>query len=46
MEFDKKMPIENIEADQTQGRFFKEKLSEELNPKNRLYQLRSLIGKS
>ena len=44
MEFDKKMPIENIEADQTQGRFFKEKLSEELNPKNRLYQLRSLIN--
>ena len=38
------MPIENINSSQNQGRFFDDKLSTKLNPKNKLYKLRDLIN--
>lgn len=38
------MPIENIEKSQRQGQLFGYKLTEELNPNNKLYKLRSLIN--
>ncbi len=37
------MPIDNLADSQNQGRLFEELLSRKLNPKNKLYQLRSLI---
>ena len=43
MDFDK-MPIENITRSQKQGKLFGYKLSEELDRKNKLYQLRELIN--
>lgn len=38
------MPIENIEHNQRQGRLFYDKLSNELNPKHKLYKLKELIN--
>ena len=38
------MPIENITRSQKQGKLFGYKLSEELDRKNKLYQLRELIN--
>jgi|GEM_PF-5543071 len=38
------MPIENLPKSQKQGQLFKNKLSEQLNPKNKLYKLRELIN--
>lgn len=38
------MPIENIEHSQRQGRLFYDKLSNELNPKHKLYKLKGLIN--
>lgn len=38
------MPIENIEKSQRQGQLLDYKLTEELNPNNKLYKLRSLIN--
>ena len=43
METSRKMPIKNIEESQRQNRLMMDKLSEELNPKNKLYKLRSII---
>ena len=37
------MPIKNIPLSQTQQKIFAYKLKDELNPKNKLYKLRSLI---
>ncbi len=37
------MPIDNLADSQNQGRLFEELLSRKLNPKNKLYQLRSLV---
>lgn len=37
------MPIDNLASSQNQGRLFEDLLSRKLNPKNKLYQLRSLI---
>ena len=37
------MPIKNIPLSQTQQKIFACKLKDELNPKNKLYKLRSLI---
>ena len=37
------MPIKDIEKSQRQSRLFGYKLSEELNPKNKLYKLREVI---
>ena len=42
--FESKMPIENLNASQNQGRFFEQILSKKLNPKHKLYQLRDLIN--
>jgi IS5 family transposase len=42
--FGTKMPIENLSQSQSQGRIFEHPLSKQLNPKNKLYQLRSLIN--
>ena len=39
------MPIENITRSQKQGKLFGYKLSEELDRKNKLYQLRELLQK-
>ena len=38
------MPIENLPKSQNQGQLFKNKLSEQLDPKNKLYKLRELIN--
>ncbi|WP_425363539.1 hypothetical protein [Candidatus Tisiphia endosymbiont of Hybos culiciformis] len=38
------MPIEDIIKSQKQGQLFGYKLTEELNPNNKLYKLRSLIN--
>ena len=38
------MPVKKIYESQKQQRLMMEKLSEELNPKNKLYKLRSLIN--
>lgn len=38
------LPIKNINSSQNQGRFFDDKLSTKLNPKNKLYKLRDLIN--
>ena len=38
------MPIENISSSQNQGRIFEQLLSKQLNPKNKLYQLKELIN--
>ena len=37
------MPIRNIEDEQKQGRIFMKKLTEELNPRNKLYKVRGEI---
>jgi len=37
------MPIENLSSSQKQGQLFYERLSNKLDPKHKLYQLRSLI---
>lgn len=38
------MPIENISLSQKQGRIFGEKISIQLNRKNKLYKLRDLVN--